>query len=125
MVARALSLTATPCPTSTGVHSPRRTLVLAGPQAAQADLPEAWGLALVPSLSPKPLNQHIPQAAKQTPPPVAHPSFPIPARAITQVGPGRLVALWAWAHLCSAWTCIVLGIGGMACGGSGVRGDGC
>lgn len=52
---------------------------------------------------------------------MAYPSFPTPARAITQVGPGRLFALWAWAHLTSAWACILLGTGGTASGGSGVR----
>ncbi len=67
MVEQALSLT-TPYPTSKGVHSPGGTFVLAGPQAARANLPEAWELALVPSLFPKPLNQHIPGAARQTPP---------------------------------------------------------
>lgn len=77
MVEQALSLTTTPYPTSKGVRSPRRTFVLAGPQAAPTNLlPEAWGLALVPSLSPKPLNQHIPEAAQQTPPPWPTPLFP-------------------------------------------------
>lgn len=98
--------------TSKVVHSSGGNSVVAGPQAAQANLPEAWVLTLVLSLSPKPLSQHIPEAATQTPPPMAHPSFSTPARATTQVGPGRLVALWA---------CIVLAIGGMASGGSGVR----
>lgn len=76
MVEQALSLTTIPYPTSQGVHSPGGTFVLAGPQAALANLPEAWGLALVPSLSPKPLNQHIPEAAKQTPPPWPTPLSP-------------------------------------------------
>lgn len=52
---------------------------------------------------------------------MAYPSFPTPARAITQVGPGKLFALWAWAHLISAWACILLGTGGTASGSSGVR----
>ena len=41
---------------------------------------------------------------------MAHSSFPTPARAISQVGPRRLVVLWAQAHLLSAWACIILGI---------------
>lgn len=52
------------------------TCVSAGPQAAQAHLPEAWVLTLVLSLSPKPLSQHIPEAAKQTPLPHGPPFFP-------------------------------------------------
>lgn len=109
--------------TSKGVHGHGGTFVLAGPQAAQDNLPEAWELLSVPSLSPKSLSQHIPEATKQTPLPHGPPLF-TPARAITQVGLGRLVALWAWAYLISAWACIVLGIGGLASGSGGVGGGG-
>lgn len=105
MVGQALPLSAMRYHTSKGVHGHGGTFVLAGPQAAQDNLPEAWELLSVPSLSPKLLSRHIPEATKQTPLPHGPPLF-TPARAITQVGLGRLVALWAWAYLISAWACI-------------------
>lgn len=106
MVGQALPLTTAGYHTSKGVHSTDGTFVLAGPQAAQANLVlQARGLASVPSLSPKPLSQHIPEAAKQTPSPMAHPSFPTPARLVqegclpcghrhTSSVPGHVFAWW-------------------------------
>lgn len=119
MVGQALPLTTKRYPTSKVVHSSGGNFVLAGPQAAQANLPEAWGLASVLSLSPKPLSQHIPEAAKQTPLPHSPPPFPHACQDNYSGWSRKLVALWAWAHLISAWACI-LGIGGMASGSSGV-----
>lgn len=114
MVGQALPLTATQNCTSKGVHSAGGTFVH---PASQANLlPEAWGLASAPSLSPNPLGQHIPEATKQTLLPHGPNLFPYSY----QVGPGRLVVLWAWAHLISAWACILC-IDGMASGSSGVR----
>lgn len=56
MVGQALPLTTAGYHTSKGVHSADGTFVLAGPQAAQANQLEAWGLASDPSLSPKPIK---------------------------------------------------------------------
>lgn len=72
--------------TSKVVHSSGGNSVVAGPQAAQANLPEAWVLTLVLSLSPKPLSQHIPEAATQTPPP----PWPTP---LSPLLPGQLLRL--------------------------------
>lgn len=105
MVGQALPLTTAGYHTSQGVHSTEGTFVLAGPQAAQANRLRVWGLASDPSLSPKPLSQHIPEAAKQTPSPMALPSFPAPARLVqegclprghrhTSSVPGHVFAWW-------------------------------
>lgn len=76
MVGQARPLITTLYSTSKVVHHSGGNFVLAGPQAAQANLPEAWGLASVLSLSPKPLSQHIPEATKQTLLPHGLPLFP-------------------------------------------------
>lgn len=78
MVGQALPLTTMCYHTSKGVHGHGGTFVLAGPQAAQDNLPEAWELLSVPSLSPKSLSQHIPEATKQTPSLMAYPSSLLP-----------------------------------------------
>lgn len=83
-----------------------------GPKLLQANLPEAWGLASVPSLSPKPLSQHIPEAAKPTPLPHGPPFFPHSCqgyysgwsrKAVCPVGMGTPLQClgtysWHWPH---------------------------
>lgn len=113
MVGQARPLITTLYPTSKVVHRSGGNFVLAGPQAAQANLPEAWGLASVLSLSPKPLSQHIPEATKQTLLPHGLPLFPHSCqgnysgwsrKAVCLVGMGTphqclgMYSSWHWWH---------------------------